>query len=142
MPRPRRSSLRELTAELRRTEARIDQINAKDDPQLLKTRLAIATSKAKSHSIRHRIAQEELDRAKKSKDRSRWMAQAEYEDRRHHEWETQVARLSAQQKNDLLPEILRRLDERERQADQLQGLTQDAFRFPTPWQAVPAGADA
>jgi len=124
MAKPKKASIDSLRRELDETEAKVDAINFGSDPGLIKTGLELTGLTAKMHMLRYRLCTEKAREADDDKDRRSWENTAENEDKRHHEWRTQFARLANQLKTDLLPEIIRKLEERDRQADRLLGIPQ------------------
>lgn len=95
-PRPRRAR---LLLELERIEEALDRARLDADPTLVETQIQISGLTANYWLIRKRLADKVSDEIDL--------------DRRHHEAQTQFARLSSKRQADLLPKVLARLSELE-----------------------------
>lgn len=108
----KKSKLERLRSQLDEVEDALDMARLSADHGLVETQKTIAGLTANFWMLRRRIASVVLsDPDCTDKDRSVYKHAELEADKRHHEAQTQFARLADKQKVDLLPKVLARLDE-------------------------------
>jgi len=113
-----------LKAELKKVQVELVRIAVEEDQTLVETRYVVASLTADEHSIRSRIFWLRSDREKDRDEARALRREARLHDKLHNEWCTQTARLAKTRKVDVVPRLLKLLDERGKQRDRLQAIPQ------------------
>lgn len=121
MPKKTPTGVRTVEAKIREVEDQIDAIHVERDPSEVRTGYELAGLNCRLWSLRRRLYSLKAANATEKK-RPGLLARETEADKRHHEWETQRARLANALKVDLLPKVLEQLESQQAAADRLAGL--------------------